>query len=90
MEIQFFTRPWASSVWVAGGPPMSTRVRKHAAGLPQVRSDGVGSVALQTVAGVIVAPGGAGVLMAGVVLNVAESCVDVEGEGDRRVPQRMR
>ena len=40
MEIHFFTRPRASSVWVARGRPMSTRVRGHAAGLPQVRGDG--------------------------------------------------
>jgi len=56
----------------------------------QVDSDGVGGVAVQAVAGVVVPAGGAGVFVAGVVLDVAQGGAGVQGEGDRRMAQRVR
>ena len=53
----------------------------------QVGGDGVGGVAVQAVAGVVVAAGRAGIFVAGVVLHVAQGGAGVQGEGDRRVAQ---
>jgi hypothetical protein len=39
---------------------------------------------------VVVAAGGAGVFVAGVVLHVAQGGAGVQGEGDRRVAQAVR
>ena len=56
----------------------------------EVGRDRVGGVAVQAVPGVVVPAGGAGVLVPGVVLHVAEGRAGVEREGDRRVPQAVR
>ena len=56
----------------------------------EVGRDRVGGVAVQAVPGVVVPAGGAGVLVAGVVLHIAQCGASVEGEGDRRVPQAVR
>jgi hypothetical protein len=53
----------------------------------QVGNDGIGGVAVQTVAGVVVATGGARILAAGVVLHVAQRGAAPLREGDRRAPQ---
>jgi len=56
----------------------------------QVGGDGVGGVAVQAVAGMVVPAGRAGVLVAGVVLHIAQGSPGVQGEGDRRVAQAVR
>ena len=56
----------------------------------EVGGDRVGGVAVQAVPGVVVPASGAGVLVPGVVLHVAQGRTGVEGEGDRRVPQAVR
>jgi hypothetical protein len=53
----------------------------------QIGGDGVGGVAIQAVAGVVLAASGAGVFVAGLVLHVAQGGAGVEGEGDRRRTQ---
>jgi hypothetical protein len=45
----------------------------------QVGGSGVGGVAVQAVAGVVVPAGGAGVFVAGVVLHVAQGGAGVQG-----------
>src|SRR5467141_3502721 len=62
----------------------------HFAVSRQVGGDGVGGVAVQAVAGVVVPAGGAGVFVAGVVLHVAQGGAGVQGEGDRRMAQAVR
>src|SRR5205823_384274 len=59
-------------------------------GSRQIGSDGMGGVAVQIVAGVVVPAGGAGVFVAGVVLDVAEGGAGVQGESDRRMAQAVR
>jgi hypothetical protein len=49
----------------------------------QTGGNGAGGVAVGTVAGVVVAAGGAGIFVAGVVLHVAQGGAGVQGEGDR-------
>jgi hypothetical protein len=49
----------------------------------QIGSDGIGGIAVQTVAGVIVAAGSAGISMSGVVLHIAQGRAGVQGEGNR-------
>src|SRR5439155_22532697 len=46
--------------------------------LRQVGSDGIGGIAIQAVAGVVVPAGGAGILVAGVVLHVAQGGAGVQ------------
>ena len=58
--------------------------------LGEPTGDGVGGGALQGVAGVVVAAGGAGVAVPGEVLDVADGGAGVEGQGDRGVAQRVR
>src|SRR6266571_923339 len=66
------------------GVPLSCQL------LCQVSGDGVRGVPVQAVAGVIVAAGGARVLVPGIVLHVAQGRPGIESEGDRRVAQRVR
>src|SRR5271165_3172350 len=55
----------------------------------EVGRDRVGGVAVQAVPGMVVPAGGAGVLVPGVILDIAECGASVEREGDRRVPQAV-
>ena len=56
----------------------------------EVGRDRVGGVAVQAVPGMVVPASRAGVLVAAVVLDVAQGRADVEREGDRRMPQAVR
>lgn len=56
----------------------------------QVGSDGVGGVAVQAVAGVVVPAGGAGIFVADVVPHVAQGGAAIQGEGNRRMAQAVR
>ena len=56
----------------------------------EVGRDRVGGVAVQAVPGVVVPAGSAGVLVPGVVLDIAQCGAGVECEGDRRVAQAVR
>lgn len=58
--------------------------------LGQVGGDGIGGVAVQAVAGVIIPAGDAGVFAAGVILDVAQAGPGVQGVGDRRAAQAAR
>jgi len=59
--------------------------------LPQAGGgDPIGGVAVQAVAAVIIPAGGAGVVAAGAILNVAPGGPGVQGEGYRRVAQAAR
>jgi hypothetical protein len=52
----------------------------------EASGDSAGGVAVEVVAGAVVAAGGAGVGVAGGVLDVSEGCAGVEGVGDEGVP----
>src|SRR2546429_5268876 len=67
-------RPSVPSVLVASRPAVLSR---------QVGSDGVGGVAVQAVAGVVVAAGRAAIFVAGVVLHVAQGGVGVQTGRER-------
>ena len=61
-----------------------------AALLRQIVGDGIGRVAVQAVAGVVVPAGRARVFVTGVVLHVPQGSNGVQGEGDRRMTQGVR
>ena len=80
-----------------GRPPRRARIRpppgarrhhpvvgRAAPRSAEVGGDGVGRVPVQAVPGVVVAAGGAGIAVAGVVLHVAQRHPGVQRQGDRR------
>jgi hypothetical protein len=67
-----------------GSPGGVTRTKPLVGG-GEASGDGVGGVTVEVVAGPLAA-GGAGVGVAGGVLDVSEGCAGVQGVGDEGVP----